>query len=133
MLIISFTWCKVNHGYADLTQLVREGHAARLRLDDRGLRLPVLVLLVGDSFQFGKIPPSLLRVQENHGRRFVLHGLEDAPSGNRAVVRGLLLAVSCVIALDDVNEIGNVLLLPSLPPFALDEGSLLGCWILLIL
>ena len=64
--------------------------------------------------------------------RFGLIGRrENAPRGNGAVVGGLFFAVRGVVALNDVNQVGNRVLFPFLPPFPFNDGAFLTRWILL--
>ena len=64
-------------------------------------------------------------------RLHLAQGREYAPGRDRAVVGRLLLGVGRVIALNDVDQVGNRVLLPLLPPFPLDDRAFLTRRVLL--
>src|SRR6056297_269671 len=120
-----------NSRYTAFAHFVNQRTTGGLLLDDHHVRFPILVLLERNLFEFRNVPTATLRIHQNDGfaPRFLV--IKYAPRGDGRVVSRFLFGEGGVVCLQDVLDRRDLVLLPHLPPLALDDGRFCVCRLLL--
>ena len=113
-------------------KLLLQGCPRRLGLNQHVVRLPMVILLLGNPLEFREVPPPTLHVQQDNRRPCVLVQIEHAPGCDDRVVRRLLLRVRRVHGLNDVVHLRRLVLLPHPPPLPLQNSPLIIRGLLLV-
>mgnify|MGYP003121411352 CR=1 FL=1 len=123
-LVIPSTRPVIHHRNPHSPQLMGQRSPACLGLYQYHVGSVLIVLILRNHLQFREIPSAFLRIQQDNRVTLPLTRGKYAPCGDRAVIRSLFLAVCRVIALDNVVTGGWIVIIPDIPPVALDNRTL---------